>query len=155
MLIAKTKQKLKVLYFDRILWERCQRIDSDLLTKQFKDIYVVVFFFYPRYTLLPFAPAISWYQMCQQPFFYLMNSLKRESSFFESPNGSSYAYSANGHRFESHQNPLEKIVADHWLYKLSLSSACEVFMESVCVCVWARSLRWASEMHHIELEAAA
>lgn len=33
---------------------------------------------------------------------------------------------------------LLKKVADHWLYKLSLSSACEVFTEGVCVCVCAR-----------------
>lgn len=69
-----------------------------------------MFFFSKIYTVLTFAPAISPYQMCRQPFFYLMNSLKRESFpfFFESPNGSSYAYSANGHRFESYQNPLER-----------------------------------------------
>lgn len=84
----------------------------DLFTSSSLEAFLLFFFFFssPGYILLTFAPAINQYQMCRQPSLLPDESLQKTafSSLCESPNGSSYAYSANGHRFESHHNPFEK-----------------------------------------------
>ena len=134
MLIAEAKQE-EALYFDEILEWRCQRIHCDLFTKRFGDISL---FSPPRYILLTFAPAISQYQMCRQPsflpdeFFEKRNLLQ---SFVNPPDGSSYTYSANGHRFESYHNPFEKKqqITDFINCLSHLPARC---LWKVCVCVF-------------------
>lgn len=85
---------------------RNQRIHSDLFTRQFRET-PYSHLISPHLT----SPHPRWacIRCASSPVSYLMHFFEKKtvSVFCESPNGSSYIYSANGHRFESYHNPFD------------------------------------------------